>query len=101
VVRGSHGTSVRDVVLAGTFLSREDGLSVDAASTGTDLQGNRASGFEDDGIDVDAADTSLRANQADGNGDLGIEAVAGVVDRGRNRATGNGNPLQCVGVICG
>lgn len=100
VVRDSHGTTVTDNVLTDVSFSRVDGLFVDALSTGTDLIGNRATGFDDDGIDVDAADTYLRRNRADDNGDLGIEAVPGVVDGGSNRASGNGNPLQCVGVAC-
>jgi hypothetical protein len=77
-----------------------DGLVILAPVTGTRLQRNRVSGFDDDGIDVDAPGTSLRGNSATGNGDLGIEAVPGVVDLGGNTAHGNGNAFQCLNVTC-
>jgi hypothetical protein len=77
-----------------------DGLVILAPVTGTRLERNKVSGFDDDGIDVEAPGTRLRGNSASGNGDLGIEAVPGVVDLGGNAAHGNGNAFQCLNVTC-
>jgi nitrous oxidase accessory protein NosD len=92
--------NVLDGVVLPNFQGEPDGLAVAAAAAGTELRGNVARGFADDGIDVEAPGTLIRGNAANDNGDLGIEAAAGVIDGGGNTAGGNGNPAQCAGVAC-
>lgn len=55
-----------------------DGVRVDATTTDTVLERNRAFGAGDDGIEVDSASAVLTKNLAWFNHDLGIDAVPGV-----------------------
>ena len=97
---GIQVSAVNTVVRHNRLRGNGDGVSVLDVAENTLLEGNHASGSEDDGIDVDSPATTLIANHAVHNLDLGIEAVAGVTDGGGNKASGNGTPAQCTNVAC-
>jgi large repetitive protein len=100
---GADNSFIRNQVAGAvipSFVGQPDGFLVEAAATGTVLQGNLVDGFADDGLDVEAPGTRIKDNAANDNGDLGIEAVPGVIDLGGNSASGNGNPAQCTNVFC-
>lgn len=85
----------------GTFDQQPDGFFVAQAAQRTVVDGNTASGFEDDGFGLYGSQTEVGRNTATDNGRLGIEADPPAIDRGGNRASGNNSGgTQCVGVVC-
>jgi parallel beta-helix repeat protein len=76
------------------------GVTVNSASSATQLKTTTASSNDLNGIDVQDATAKISGTVANFNTQLGVDAAPGVADLGKNTAKGNGDAHQCESVVC-